>query len=410
MKFIADFHIHSRHSMATSSQLVPEMLDLWGRKKGINVIGTGDAVHPGWLSELKEKLTPSGNGLYALKKQFLHDEAIGFLKNSNVQFVLTTEISCIYKRGGKVRKVHNIVIAPSFSAIEKIAKKLGSIGNIVSDGRPILGLDSRDLLEIVLNADPQAHLIPAHIWTPWFSVLGSKSGFDTIEECYDDLADHIFAIETGLSSDPPMNWQCSFLDKYSLVSNSDAHSPENLGREANLFNTELSYDAIFSALRKKTKGFIGTIEYFPEEGKYHFDGHRKCGICWEPRETKRNKGICPVCGKEVTIGVYNRVAELSDRNSNHQHASKKEFYSITPLRNILSEIHETGAQSKKVTKAYDEIILKAGSEFGLLLDLPLENVKAIDTRLAEGIRRLREKKVSVTAGYDGVFGTVKVLS
>jgi uncharacterized protein (TIGR00375 family) len=409
MKFIADFHIHSHYSMATSSQLTPEMLDLWGRKKGITVIGTGDAVHPGWLTELKEKLVACNNGLYSLKSQNIHPETSSINADS-VKFILTAEISSIYKRNGKVRKVHNIIMAPSIDSMQKISKKLEKIGNISSDGRPILGLDSRNLLEIVLDVDSTACLIPAHIWTPWFSALGSKSGFDSIDECFDDLSEHIFAVETGLSSDPPMNWQCSMLDKYSLVSNSDAHSPENLGREANIFDTEISYNAIIKSLKKEDKKFLGTIEYFPEEGKYHFDGHRKCGICWAPDETMKHKGVCPVCGKAVTVGVFNRVAELSDSLSTRKNIEKKEFYSITPLKNVLSEEYEVGPQSKKITAIYDDLLKQLGSEFSILLDIPVCEIKKKDSKLAAGISNLRNKKVSLTPGYDGVFGSVKVFS
>ena len=408
MKFVADFHIHSRYSIATSSQLVPEMLDLWGRKKGITIVGTGDAVHPEWCSELKEKLTSAEDGLFSLKKKYLHPEVQCFNNGIDVRFILTTEISCIYKKDGRVRKVHNIIVAPSFAAIDKIAAQLGKIGNIHSDGRPILGLHSRDLLEIVISADEDAFVIPAHIWTPWFSVLGSKSGFDSIEECYGDLSNYIFAIETGLSSDPPMNWQCSFLDKYSLVSNSDAHSPQNLGREANIFDTPLSYYEVVKALKRKNKGFIGTIEYFPEEGKYHFDGHRKCGICWEPEETRKRNGVCTVCGKAVTVGVSNRIGELANRFLEADRLERRGYYSLTPLKNILSEIHGVGPESKKVSVAYDQIIKKAGTEFAVLLDKTISELMLIDVLLAEGVKRLRNGSISLVPGYDGVFGSVKV--
>src|SRR5690554_3855312 len=335
MRFIADFHIHSHYSIATSSQLVVPFLDLWGRKKGINVIGTGDAVHPGYFNELKENLVSSDNGLYKVKKKRLLPEVTKFT-SSEISFVLTTEISCIYKKNGKVRKVHNLILAPSFSSILELQKQLRKIGNIESDGRPILGLDSRDLLEIVLNAG--GFLIPAHIWTPWFSVLGSKSGFDSVEECYGDLTKQIFAVETGLSSDPPMNWRCSFLDRFFLVSNSDAHSPEKLGREANLFDTELSYSSIIDALKGINKGFLGTIEFFPQEGKYHLDGHQKCHTRWEPDQTRKHNGICPVCGKKVTVGVLNRVMELADSKPDRPFKNKRPFVSLTPLKNILAEI------------------------------------------------------------------------
>jgi PHP family Zn ribbon phosphoesterase len=328
MKFIADLHIHSHYSIATSKQLVPEYLDYWARRKGITVVGTGDITHPGWLEELKEKVTEPEPGLFRLKDQYRLDgsaeptdrTAPSYLSTptvppgAQVRFLLTGEISSIYKRGEKVRKVHNIVLLPGFEAAETMQKKLDAVGNITSDGRPILGLDSRDVMEIVLSSSDDAALIPAHIWTPWFSALGSKSGFDTIEECYDDLSDQIFAVETGLSSDPPMNWVCRFLDRYTIISNSDAHSPEKLGREANLFDTELSYPAVLEAMQSGDDRFLGTVEFFPQEGKYHYDGHRKCGVRWDPLETVRRGGICPVCGKKVTVGVTNRVAQLADRD------------------------------------------------------------------------------------------------
>jgi DNA helicase-2/ATP-dependent DNA helicase PcrA len=408
LKFIADFHIHSKFSRATSSQSVPEILDLWGKKKGITLLGTGDAVHPGWLSELKEKLESAEDGLFSLKKKYYHPETHLIKNGIDVRFILTAEISCIYKKDGRVRKVHNIIVAPSFGAIEKIAAQLVKIGNIVSDGRPILGLDSRDLLEIVLGADDYAFVIPAHIWTPWFSVLGSRSGFDSIEECYGDLSKHIFAVETGLSSDPPMNWLCSFLDKYSLVSNSDAHSPQNLGREANIFNTEITYHAVVKALKRENRGFVGTIEFFPEEGKYHFDGHRKCGICWAPWETRKNNGLCTVCGKAVTVGVSNRIEKLANRSSEIDWSLKREYFSLTPLKNILSEIYKVGPESKKVSLVYDQILRCAGSEFALLIDKTISEIQLIDTRLAASIEKLRNRNVSLVAGYDGVFGSVKV--
>jgi len=407
MKFIADLHIHSRYSLATSSQLVPEMLDLWGRKKGIRVVGTGDAVHPAWLNELKQNLQPASEGLYTLKKKLCLPDADMY--GPPVSFILTTEISCIYKKDGKVRKVHNLILAPDFLTMEKIQTRLSAIGNIRSDGRPILGLDSRDLLEIVLEANSSACIIPAHIWTPWFSALGSKSGFDSIEECYGDLASHIFAVETGLSSDPPMNWRCSFLNRFSLVSNSDAHSPENLGREANLFDTDLSYTAIMDSLKGKDKGFTGTIEYFPEEGKYHLDGHRKCNIRWEPEEARKHDSICPVCGRKVTVGVFHRVFELADSDPiKSKGKNRRKFVSLTPLKNLLSEIHKAGPQSKKIQAVYESLLQKVGPEFTILIDAPGGELKKEDPRLAEGISRLREGKVVLDSGYDGVFGSVRV--
>lgn len=411
MNFIADLHIHSHYSIATSKQLIPEYLDLWGKIKGIQVVGTGDFTHPGWLKEMKEKLEPAKEpGLYRLKDAFvIGDPTWHWIpQNEEVRFVLSAEISNIYKKDGKVRKVHNVVLAPDFQTVEKIQHKLDQIGNITSDGRPILGLDSRDLLEICLEANEDIFFIPAHIWTPWFSALGAKSGFDTIDECYDDLSHHIHAIETGLSSDPPMNWICSFLDRFSIISNSDAHSPEKLGREANLFNTDLSYPAIIQALKKETDGFLGTYEFFPQEGKYHLDGHRKCQLCWDPLETLKHDEICPVCGKKVTVGVLNRVAQLADRDSVEGRVDRKPFWGLIPLKEILSEIHGVGPNTKTVASEYKNLIHKLGSELDILLQLPLEQIhESGNALLAEGIRRMRERKVHLQSGYDGEFGIIR---
>jgi len=410
LKFIADFHIHSHYSIATSKKLIPEYLEYWARLKGINIIGTGDCIHPGWQKELAQKLEPADNGMFRLKEEYKLEESKK-LKHEfipdEIYFILTGELSSIYKRDGKVRKVHNICIFPDMESLLYVQKKLSDIGNITSDGRPILGLDSRELLAMMLESSPLSFVIPAHIWTPWFSVLGSKSGFDSIEECYGDLTKEIFAVETGLSSDPEMNWHCSFLDAFRLVSNSDAHSPEKLGREANLFDTELSYEAIYNAL-KYDRGFVGTIEFYPEEGKYHLDGHRNCGIVWDPMETAMHKGICPVCGKEVTKGVMYRVAELSDRD-NVPDALKKDFYSITQLPDLLTEIMQKGNFSKILMNEYFRLIKNLGSEFHIFMDSNLADIKAIGGELlAEGIRRLRNGEVYLEGGYDGEFGVVKV--
>jgi len=412
LKYISDFHIHSHYSMATSKKLVPEYLEYWARIKGINVIGTGDCVHPGWFKELREKLEPCDNGFFRLKNEYRLRESRE-LSHENipdkVYFMLTGELSSIYKKNDRVRKVHNLCVFPDFDSLQKVQGKLDSMGNIRSDGRPILGIDSRDILEMTLDSSDYSFLIPAHIWTPWFSVLGSKSGFDTIDECYEDLTDNIFALETGLSSDPPMNWSCSFLDRFRLVSNSDAHSPEKLGREANLFDCELSYRAMYEAL-KYDRGFTGTIEFFPEEGKYHLDGHRKCGIVWTPEETLRHDGICPVCGKPVTKGVMYRVSELSDREDARTFSNKKEFHSITQLPDLISEIMNIkSSSSKRVQEEYFRIIKNAGSEFFIYLDSDLEDVKRVSGEVyAEGIERIRKGDVIIKSGYDGEFGRVKV--
>ncbi len=412
MKFIADLHIHSHFSMATSRNLTPEHLDLWARIKGIDVVGTGDCVHPGWLNELENKLTPEANGLYSLKNEFSLETDTLYRNGRQrrpVYFMLSGEISSIYKKNGKVRKVHNVAFFPDFQAARTLQARLRQIGNIESDGRPILGLDSKVLLEMVLETSPTSFLVPAHIWTPWFSVLGSKSGYDSIEECYEDLTGEIFAVETGLSSDPAMNWACSFLDRYRLVSNSDAHSPEKLGREANLFDCELSYRGIYSAL-KKDDGFIGTYEFFPQEGKYHYDGHRSCEICWDPKTTLEHNGICPVCGKPVTRGVMYRVAELADRPQGQRPAGAKEFFSITPLPEILAEIygHKSSA-SRKVQQEYLRLIRTYGSEFWIMAEISLENLRqGGDERLADALWRLRSGHVQVAEGFDGEFGKISI--
>ena len=403
MRFIADFHIHSHFSIATSKELVPEKLAYWASRKGITVVGTGDFTHPGWLEELRDTLKPAEHGLYALKDDH------GLHASSDVRFLLTAEISSIYKKSGKVRKVHNLVFAPDFQTVELIQGKLSKIGNILSDGRPILGLDSRNLLELVLECSERCVFIPAHIWTPWFSALGAKSGFDTIDECYGDLSPHITAVETGLSSDPPMNWLCSFLDRFTVISNSDAHSPEKLGREANLFDTELSYDSIVSAMKQDGRGFQGTVEFFPQEGKYHYDGHRKCGVRVNPLESLELKGLCPKCGKKLTIGVLSRVAQLADRDEVAKREVRHNFHSVIPLKELVSQIQGTGVQSKRVTKAYEEIMGRCESELGLLIEYPLEEVKSVGGELLEeAVARMRAGSVYIDEGYDGEYGSIRV--
>jgi len=413
MKLIADLHIHSHFSIATSKQLIPEYLDLWARIKGINIIGTGDFTHPSWIDELEEKLEPAEEGLYRLRDEYRIDSDWGLPGGFGdpVRFLLSAEISNIYKRDKKVRKVHNVVFAPDFAAVRKIQAGLARRKfNITSDGRPILGLDCRDLLELVLDISEKTFFIPAHIWTPWFSALGAKSGFDTIEECYGDLSSHIHAVETGLSSDPAMNWMCGFLDRYTLVSNSDAHSPEKLGREANILDAELSYHGITSAIASgRPERFLGTIEFFPQEGKYHYDGHRKCGVCWDPLENLKSGGICTGCGKPVTMGVMSRIAQLSDRDDILEREVRPPFHSIIPLKEILAEILEVGPGSSKVEAAYRRTICNAGAEFTLLLDTGMEPLEqAGGALLAEAIRRMRAGEVYISEGYDGEFGVIRL--
>jgi DNA helicase-2/ATP-dependent DNA helicase PcrA len=407
MRFIADFHIHSHFSRATSKSLVPEDLFVWAQKKGITVIGTGDFTHAGWLSELQDKLQPAENGLYHLKPELqktLADRIPGSC-SLPIRFVLSGEISCIYKRGGRTRKIHNLILMPDFESVKNLNDRLSRIGNLKSDGRPILGLDSRDLLEIVLETSDRSFFIPAHIWTPWFSLFGSKSGFEAIEECFGDLTGHIHALETGLSSDPAMNRRLSALDNYLLVSNSDAHSPEKLGREANLFDTRLDYDSLVKAMTEQ-RGFEGTIEFFPEEGKYHYDGHRKCRLSLHPSETRRRNGLCPKCGKPVTVGVLHRVYELADREAPKL---SKPFYSLIPLPEILSEILGSGPSSKRVTAAYEALLAALGPELHILMDAPSKDIERLGgPLLAEAVDRMRESKVIRQEGYDGEYGVIRL--
>jgi len=422
MRFVADLHIHSHYSISTSRDLDPEHLDAWARRKGIAVVGSGDATHPGWLAELKERLAPAEEGLFTLRGGAPQASATPDRPQERgrvlpPRFLLSAEVSTIYRREDRTRKVHHLVLLPGFEAAEALQRRLEHIGSLTSDGRPVLGLDSRSLLEIVLESCPGACFIPAHIWTPWFSALGDKSGFDSIEECYGGLSGQIYAVETGLSSDPPMNRACSFLDRFALVSNSDAHSPEKLGREANLFDTELSYPGILAALKTAAQGgstpdstgFLGTIEFFPQEGKYHYDGHRKCGVRWEPRQTLERGGVCPVCGKPVTVGVLHRVARLADRTLEAATPQKQRppFRSLIPLKEILAELAGTGAQSRQVSRRYDELLGQGCTELDLLLELPVAEVARLGGEvLGEAVRRMRAGEVRVEPGYDGEYGRV----
>lgn len=410
MFFYADLHIHSKYSRATSKSCNLEELAIWAQKKGLSIISTGDFTHPAWFNEIKEKLVPAGNGVFRLRPDIENRIFKNIDKKNIVKFLLSVEISTIYKKWDKTRKVHHVVFSPSIEKVEIFRNRLDSIGNIKSDGRPILGLDSRDLLEITLESSEDAYIIPAHIWTPWFSALGSKSGFNSIQDCYGDLANHIFAVETGLSSDPQMNWRVSSLDKYRLVSNSDAHSPSKLAREATVFDTDTDYFSIMNAL-KTGQGYIGTVEFFPEEGKYHEDGHRKCNICLTPEETIKLNGICPVCNKPLTIGVLYRVNELADKKEMDfsPPSTAGKTFSLVPLAEILSEVMQVGPNSKSVCSAYENLIEKLGSELSILQDVPIDDIsKAFSPILAEGISRLREGKVIKKAGYDGEYGVIKL--
>lgn len=407
MEFIADLHIHSKYSRATSRQMSPENLWKWAQLKGIRVIGTGDFTHPEWFRELNEKLEPQGNGLFSLKGNFLADDIPDSCR-SDVSFLLTAEISSIYSKNGKTRKVHSIIFVPDFEDASRISRALARIGNLKSDGRPILGLDAKKLLEIVLENSAEGMVVPAHVWTPHFSVFGSASGFDSLEECYEELTPHIYAIETGLSSDPLMNWQISALDRITLISNSDAHSPAKIGREASIFNTDISYRSMMNAL-KSGEGFDGTIEFFPEEGKYHYDGHRNCKVSLTPKETMANNYLCPSCGRKVTVGVMHRVANLADRDNGFKPKGSPEFRCIIPLPEIISEVVKVGVNSKKVSQEYMKILAAVGNEFQILLEAPLNEIeKHSSPVLSKAISKMRSGDIHISPGYDGEFGKVRI--
>ena len=408
MSFIADLHIHSSYSIATSRDISPENLYKWAQLKGVTVLGTGDFTHPSWLSELREKLEPVGNGLFTLKKKFRDiDAEIPQSCKGEVYFLLSSEISCIYKKGGKVRKVHNLLYLPGFEEAERLTNELGKIGNINSDGRPILGLDSKERLKIALDVSQDSILVPAHAWTPHFSVFGSNSGFDSLEECFEELTPHIYAIETGLSSDPPMNWRVSSLDHITLMSNSDAHSPQKIGREANIFDTELSYKGIIGSIKSR-KGFLGTIEFFPEEGKYHYDGHRACKMRLSPEDAIKNKGLCPSCGKRVTIGVMHRVEELSDRPDGFRPKVAPPYHSLISLRGLIAHTLGLGEGSKKVEKEYMNILKALGPELEVLMDTPIKELESVNPSLSPAVSDIREGRVRIEPGYDGEYGKVMI--
>ena len=415
MELIVDLHLHSHYSRATSPQMNTEDLYFWGKIKGINVLGTGDFTHPQYFSELREKLEPAEPGLFKLKDKYSKEKDAGLPKNLRSQlfrFVLTVEISNIYSKNGRVRKMHNLIVAPSLEIAAELNERLARIGNLKADGRPILGLDSKELLRICLEISKDIVFIPAHIWTPWFSLFGSKSGFDTIKEAFEDLTPEIRIVETGLSSDPFMNWRLSPLAGLTLISNSDAHSPNKLGREANVLNTELHYQSITGTLKSNDRGFLGTIEFFPEEGRYHYDGHRLCKTCFSPAETKKLQGICPQCGKPLVIGVDYRVEELADRAGDYKPVQHKQVEYIIPLVEILAEIQGVkSGNATSVKKNYQKIIAALGSEFAILRSIPVNAIKdAGFTELAEAITRMRKGDVHVQPGYDGVYGQIKLFN
>lgn len=405
MRYITDWHVHSRFSRACSQKLTLENNALWCQKKGVDVLGTGDFTHPIWFRELEAKLVEQEPGLYKLVDgQF-----------SDMRYMLTTEVSQIYRKHDKTRRIHNLIFAPSIESVKQINAWLLDHGfNLKSDGRPILGLDSEELYKHLKDIDERIVLIPAHAWTPWFSVFGSKSGFDSLEECFGSMTPYIFAIETGLSSDALMNRSCSMLDNIALISNSDAHSPEKFGREANVFDLmpeQFSFDGFMQVLRERDrKSFLYTIEFYPEEGKYHVDGHADCGIALQPSETHKLGGLCPKCKRPLTIGVMSRVADLHDRELVAMPTNHVPQKSIVPLPEILAEVYGvTSPSSKKVFAMYDRMITNLGNEFKILLDLSISDIATFaGDDIAEAIRRVRAGEMSITPGYDGVFGKVKI--
>ncbi|HYJ67470.1 MAG TPA: UvrD-helicase domain-containing protein [Nocardioidaceae bacterium] len=408
VRFIADLHIHSKYSMACSKDCDLEHLTWWARRKGVTLVGTGDFTHPKWYEHLRESLVAAEPGLFRLRDDLDRDvrrTQPANLADRDVRFMLSVEISTIYKRADRTRKVHHLVYMPDLDAAAEFNRRLGRVGNLGSDGRPILGLDSRDLLEITLESGDGSYLVPAHLWTPWFAVLGSKSGFDAVEACYADLADHIFAVETGLSSDPSMNWRLSALDRYRLVSNSDAHSPPMLGREATIFDTDLDYRSVRRSMETGV-GLAGTIEFFPEEGKYHTDGHRTCGVRLDPPETRAHGGLCPECGKPLTVGVLNRVEELADRPAGFRPDGAPEVHSLVQLPLIMSELLGVGPKSKRVLREIETLTTALGPELAILQDVPVDDIKGHSPLLAEAIDRLRRGEVIRESGYDGEYGVI----
>ncbi|MCM8794436.1 MAG: endonuclease Q family protein [Candidatus Omnitrophica bacterium] len=397
MRLIADFHIHSRYSRATSSQLDLDQLALWARYKGISLLGTGDCTHPLWMQEIQQKLQAASGGLYEYK---------------GVYFVLTAEVNTTFYAGGKGKRIHHVLILPSIEAAQRLNERLGRFGDLLSDGRPTLSLSATELVKLALDVSPEILIVPAHAWTPHFSVFGAFSGFDSVEECFGDQAKEIFCLETGLSSDPAMNWRLSGLDKYTLISNSDSHSATRIGREANVFDCEPSYRQIVEILKTKDRTrFLYTIEFFPEEGKYHLDGHRMCKVRATPRQTAQYQNRCPSCGKRLTIGVAHRVEELADRPDGYEQPGGIPFKRFVTLDKIIADSQGVGIQSKVVMQTYLYLVQSVGTEFEILVDLP-ESVlrEKLPAKVAEGVMRVRSAQLEIDPGYDGEYGDVKIFS
>lgn len=400
MRTITDFHLHSRYSRACSRQLTIPNIARACERKGIQFVGTADFTHPAWRREIEDALEEIGGGAFQLRD-----------RSSPTTFLLSTELSCIYKRDGKVRRVHHLILLPSLGATDRLIASLERRGcNLKSDGRPILGIDSEELVKMVMDADENGLLIPAHAWTPWFAVFGSQSGFDSLEACFGEMTKYIPAIETGLSSDPAMNWRLSQLDRVMLVSNSDAHSLEKLGREANVFDFDApSYTELHRVLTTRDRSrFLETIEFFPEEGKYHADGHRSCKYWCDPSETKRQKGVCPTCGKMLTIGVLHRVDALADRPSGERPAGAVPFRSIIPLAELVMHALDTGSSSRLFTQTMHQMLADGRTEFGVLLDLPKETLDRVaPPELVVAILDARAGRVNIRPGYDGEYGVIE---
>ena len=404
MEVIADFHIHSKYSRATSQDMDLEHLYFWAKRKGVNLLGTGDFTHPAWLKELKEKLIPAEEGLYKLKNQ---DNDFFF------RFIITGEISLVYSFQGKTRKIHYLLILPNLETAEKINTQLSWLGNLSADGRPILGINSQEFLKIILSTSREAILVPAHIWTPWFGIFGSKSGFNSLEECFGNLSQEIFSMETGLSADPAMCWRLSSLDRTTLISNSDAHSPKKIAREANVFEIEkekINFSEIRRIIKEKDrKNFLLTIEFYPEEGKYHFDGHRQCQVSFPPKETKKYNGLCPVCQRPLTIGVLSRVEELADREENFLPKDRIPFKKIVPLEEIITQVLHQSSLGKEGEMFYNKLIDSFGNEMNILLKSEIKEIeKTTLPEIAQGIERVRKGEVFIQPGFDGQFGKISL--
>ncbi|WP_035735932.1 endonuclease Q family protein [Glycomyces arizonensis] len=408
MRFHADLHIHSKYSRACSKDSDLVQLTRWAKRKGVTLMGTGDFTHPEWFANLRGSLEADEPGLFRLREDIEADvdgDLAPSLAEARVRFMLSVEVATVYRRDGRTRKLHHLVHMPDFETAAAFNDRLGRVADLASDGRPTLGMDSRDLLAAAL--DSGGCLVPAHVWTPWFGLLGSKSGFDGVEECYGDLSDRVFALETGLSSDPEMNWRVSGLDRYRMVSYSDAHSPPMVARETTVFDTGLAYDAVLGAL-ETGDGYVGTVEFFPEGGKYHLDGHRKCGVRLDPEETRKLGGRCPVCGRPLTVGVLSRTEDLADRPEGTPPPTAGDVEHLVPLPQIVSEIVGTGPKTKRVRTEVDRLTAELGPELAILESIPTGDIEPHSAPLAEAVARLREGKVIREAGFDGEFGTIRL--